>query len=318
MPIGFGIIGCGMIAHFHARAIGDIRGAKLVACYDRIPAAADKLAEVTGCTAYHDLDAMLADPAVEVVTIGTPSGAHLEPALAAARAGKHVIVEKPLGNHPPPLRPDHRGVRQGRRGALDHLPLAVPRTERRDQAGGRAGPLRPAHRWRRHRQVVSQPGVLRQRRLARHLGTRRWRSADEPGHPQRRSSGMADGAGGRSASENGTLGPPTNRRRRRCRGHGRFCQRRDGDHRGQHGDLSRLSEADRNSRQRRFGRDGRGRHRQVGLRQAEQARRRHPPEDEPSIAAAAAGLPTQRPSATTATRGSFRTCWRPSKRAQNP
>ncbi len=96
MAIGFGIIGCGMIAHFHARAIGDIRGAKLVACYDKIPAAADKLAEATGCKAYHDLDAMLADPAVEVVTIGTPSGAHLEPAVAAARAGKHVIVEKPL------------------------------------------------------------------------------------------------------------------------------------------------------------------------------------------------------------------------------
>jgi len=96
MAIGFGIIGCGMIAHFHARAIGDLRGAKLVACYDTIPAAADKLAAETGCKAYHDLKAMLADPAVDVVTIGTPSGAHLEPALAAARAGKHGIVEKPL------------------------------------------------------------------------------------------------------------------------------------------------------------------------------------------------------------------------------
>jgi predicted dehydrogenase len=96
MAIGFGIIGCGMIAKFHARAIGDIRGAKTVACYDTVPAAADKLAETIGCKAYHDLDAMLADPAVNVVTIGTPSGAHLEPAVAAARAGKHVIVEKPL------------------------------------------------------------------------------------------------------------------------------------------------------------------------------------------------------------------------------
>jgi UDP-N-acetyl-2-amino-2-deoxyglucuronate dehydrogenase len=96
MAIGFGIIGCGTIAHFHARAVGDVRGAKLVACYDKIPAVADKLAEATGCKAYHDLDAMLADPAVQVVTIGTPSGAHLEPAVAAARAGKHVIVEKPL------------------------------------------------------------------------------------------------------------------------------------------------------------------------------------------------------------------------------
>ncbi len=96
MPIGFGIIGCGMIANFHARAIGDVRGAKLVACYDAVPAAADRLAEATGCRAYHELDDMLADPAVDVVTIGTPSGAHLEPAVAAARAGKHVIVEKPL------------------------------------------------------------------------------------------------------------------------------------------------------------------------------------------------------------------------------
>jgi predicted dehydrogenase len=96
MSTGFGIIGCGMIAHFHARAIGDVRGAKLVACYDTLPAAADKLAEATGCTAYHDLDVMLADPAVEVVTVATPSGTHMEPAVAAARAGKHVIVEKPL------------------------------------------------------------------------------------------------------------------------------------------------------------------------------------------------------------------------------
>ena len=39
---------------------------------------------------------MLADPAVDVVTIGTPSGAHMEPAVEAANAGKHVIVEKPL------------------------------------------------------------------------------------------------------------------------------------------------------------------------------------------------------------------------------
>jgi UDP-N-acetyl-2-amino-2-deoxyglucuronate dehydrogenase len=94
--LGFGIIGCGMIAKFHAKAIGDVRGAKLVACFDQVPAAADKLAEATGCKAYHKLHELLADPEVHVVTIGTPSGAHAEPAVAAARAGKHVIVEKPL------------------------------------------------------------------------------------------------------------------------------------------------------------------------------------------------------------------------------
>ena len=96
MATGFGIIGCGMIANFHAKAIADIRGAKVVACFDAVAAAADKFAATTGCKAYHSLDAMLADPTVEIVTIGTPSGAHMEPAVAAARAGKHVIVEKPL------------------------------------------------------------------------------------------------------------------------------------------------------------------------------------------------------------------------------
>lgn len=96
MALGFGIIGCGMIANFHCRAIADVRGAKLVACHDTFPAAADRLAAATGCRAYHKLDDLLADSAVDIVTIGTPSGAHLEPAVAAARAGKHVIVEKPL------------------------------------------------------------------------------------------------------------------------------------------------------------------------------------------------------------------------------
>ena len=96
MAFGFGIIGCGMISNFHAKAIADTRGAKLVACYDMVAAAADRLASQAGCRAYHQLDALLADKDVQIVTIGTPSGAHFEPALAAARAGKHVIVEKPL------------------------------------------------------------------------------------------------------------------------------------------------------------------------------------------------------------------------------
>ncbi|HPM81479.1 MAG TPA: Gfo/Idh/MocA family oxidoreductase [Candidatus Anammoximicrobium sp.] len=96
MATGFGIIGCGMIANFHCKAVADIRNAKVAACFDMVPAAADRLAAQVGCRAYHDLHAMLADPAVDVVTICTPSGAHMEPALAAAKAGKHVIVEKPL------------------------------------------------------------------------------------------------------------------------------------------------------------------------------------------------------------------------------
>ena len=96
MPIGFGIIGCGMIANFHAKAIEAIPGAKLVACQSRRLTSAEKLASEYGCEPYDDLKAMLANPKVDVGTVCTPSGAHMDPALLAAKAGKHVIIEKPL------------------------------------------------------------------------------------------------------------------------------------------------------------------------------------------------------------------------------
>ena len=96
MATGFGIIGCGMISRFHAKAIAEIDGAELVACTDRVSAAAEALAEETGCQAFADLEEMLKQDSVDVVTICSPSGAHMEPCLAAAQQGKHVIVEKPL------------------------------------------------------------------------------------------------------------------------------------------------------------------------------------------------------------------------------
>jgi UDP-N-acetyl-2-amino-2-deoxyglucuronate dehydrogenase len=96
MTHGFAIIGCGLISKFHARAINDTRGAKLVAGYNRTMPAAEKLAAEFGCQPYDDLAAMLKNDKVDIVVIGTPSGAHMEPAVAAAKAGKHVIVEKPL------------------------------------------------------------------------------------------------------------------------------------------------------------------------------------------------------------------------------
>ena len=96
MAYGFGIVGCGMISTFHARAIADVRGAKLVACFDTREPAAEKFAADHGCKAYTKIEAMLTEPEVDIVTIATPSGAHMEPAVAAAQAGKHVVVEKPL------------------------------------------------------------------------------------------------------------------------------------------------------------------------------------------------------------------------------
>ncbi len=93
---GFGIVGCGMIADFHARSIGDMKDVELVCVYDVVPKAAAKLAERYNCRALSDIDEFLACPGLDIVTIGTPSGAHLEPAVKAAKAGKHVICEKPL------------------------------------------------------------------------------------------------------------------------------------------------------------------------------------------------------------------------------
>ncbi len=93
---GFAIVGCGMIANFHAKAIESLENARLVACFDVYKSSAERLAAATGCKAYDNLDEMLKNPEIDIVTIGTPSGAHLDPALAAARAGKNVIVEKPL------------------------------------------------------------------------------------------------------------------------------------------------------------------------------------------------------------------------------
>ena len=96
MAIGFGIIGCGMISRFHEKAIADARGAKFIGCYDQFAPAAERFADESGCQRYASLDEMLADPKIQAVSICTPSGAHFDPAVAAARAGRHVIIEKPL------------------------------------------------------------------------------------------------------------------------------------------------------------------------------------------------------------------------------
>lgn len=95
---GFGLVGCGMIAEFHTRAIQEILGSSVVAVFDTVPARASKLAELAGpgCTPYDDLDKMLAHPGLDVVSVCTPSGAHRDPAVKAANAGKHIVVEKPM------------------------------------------------------------------------------------------------------------------------------------------------------------------------------------------------------------------------------
>jgi predicted dehydrogenase len=95
-PIGVGLIGCGDIAPTHAKALAEAKDASLVACTDLAEASAKSLGEEYDVPWTTQLDEMLARPEVELVTIATPAFTHDELAAKAARAGKHVLCEKPL------------------------------------------------------------------------------------------------------------------------------------------------------------------------------------------------------------------------------
>ncbi len=96
MSMGVGIVGCGMIAKFHARAIADTPGLHLAAATSRSSDSTQRFAEEFPCEVFESVEQMCQSSNVQIVSICTPSGAHREPALAAAAAGKHVVVEKPL------------------------------------------------------------------------------------------------------------------------------------------------------------------------------------------------------------------------------
>jgi predicted dehydrogenase len=96
MTYGFGIVGLGLIAEFHAKAIRAMEKGKLVACYSRSQTKADTFGKKYNCSGYSSMNAFCSHPGLDIVTICTPSGAHLEPSLKIAEAGKHLIVEKPL------------------------------------------------------------------------------------------------------------------------------------------------------------------------------------------------------------------------------
>ena len=93
---GFGIIGSGMISEFHAKAIKDLINGELIAISSRNVKKAQRLVNNYDVTVYSDYHDMVNRDDIDIVCICTPSGVHMEPAIAAAKAGKHVIVEKPL------------------------------------------------------------------------------------------------------------------------------------------------------------------------------------------------------------------------------
>jgi len=95
-PLRIAILGAGMVARYHAQAIAVTPGAQLVAVsrFDASKAAAS--AAEFGVPCETSDAALLARPDVDAVCICTPSGQHARETIAAARAGKHVLVEKPM------------------------------------------------------------------------------------------------------------------------------------------------------------------------------------------------------------------------------
>ena len=93
--VRFGLLGAGLIAPFHAKAIAAAEGCELAAIADLNIERARAVAAQFGCGAHGSLEELLADESVDVVNIVTPNHLHAEPAIAAAKGGKHVLVEKP-------------------------------------------------------------------------------------------------------------------------------------------------------------------------------------------------------------------------------
>ena len=93
--VGFGIIGCGAAGETHAAALAELSDARLVALADPVLERATGLAERFGGRAVGAVDELLACPEVDAVSLCVPHDLHAPYALAAARAGKHALVEKP-------------------------------------------------------------------------------------------------------------------------------------------------------------------------------------------------------------------------------
>jgi predicted dehydrogenase len=102
-PLGVGIIGCGMIGHKRAKAIGT--GGLLLACADIDVGRAESLAKLSGAKVFRDWHELVRLPEVDVVVISTLHDSLAAITLAAIEAGKHILVEKPAARTASELEP---------------------------------------------------------------------------------------------------------------------------------------------------------------------------------------------------------------------
>jgi predicted dehydrogenase len=148
----FGIVGAGSIADLHAKVITEMDTAVLAGCCDSGSGRAKGICDQYGGAVYTDYQAMMDDPAIDIIAIATPSGFHYEPAIAAAKAHKHVLCEKPLeisldridamiaahdqagtylgcifqNRFTDTMLPLRQAIQQGRFGTITHVSMQVP------------------------------------------------------------------------------------------------------------------------------------------------------------------------------------------------
>jgi predicted dehydrogenase len=90
------LVGCGKVAQIHAATLGRLDEAELVAVCDADPTRAESFARRFGGRPFADVPALLRETRPEAVLVCTPHPLHAAPAVLAARAGAHVLVEKPM------------------------------------------------------------------------------------------------------------------------------------------------------------------------------------------------------------------------------
>lgn len=94
--LNIGIIGCGAIAHYHAKALQYLPNARLIGGCDANAEAARKFCALYGCRVFDSAQELVDSPDIDAVYVCTPSGMHRQFTVLAAQAKKHVLTEKPI------------------------------------------------------------------------------------------------------------------------------------------------------------------------------------------------------------------------------
>jgi len=94
--LSIAVIGAGRIGHVHAKTIAAHPQAELALVCDPFEDAAEKLAASYGARSCKDAEEVFADPEIDAVIVGSPTPLHIPHLLAAAKAGKAVLCEKPI------------------------------------------------------------------------------------------------------------------------------------------------------------------------------------------------------------------------------